>query len=245
MSNLLEKLTQIRVVLVETTHPGNIGATARAMKNMGLSRLVLVQPHYFPHADATARASGADDILHQASVVESLPEALAGCRLVLATSARRRELSNTILEARHAAQRAIAHAEQGDDVAIIFGQERSGLSNEQLGLSHYQILIPCNPEFSSLNLGAAVQLMMYECRMAALADANEVELPAEPLATAEEMEHFYRHLEQVMIESGFLKPDNPRQLMRRLRRLFNRAQVESLEVNILRGILKSVEKESV
>ncbi|HXH04337.1 MAG TPA: tRNA (cytosine(32)/uridine(32)-2'-O)-methyltransferase TrmJ [Candidatus Competibacteraceae bacterium] len=236
-------LDPIRVVLVATTHPGNIGAAARAMKTMGLSRLVLVEPLAFPHAEATARAAGADDLLAQAQVVDSLEAALAGCRLVFGTSARRRHLGAPILDPRQFAEQALVAVEHGQEVALLFGQERIGLTNEQLDHCHYQVQIPSNPEYGSLNLGAAVQVLTYELRMSATlrqppaAPATPVHVPA----PAEEVERFYAHLEQVLLATGFLDPANPRHLMRRLRRLFNRARPDQNEVNILRGILSSVQ----
>lgn len=232
-------LTNIRVVLVETTHPGNIGAAARAMKTMGLSQLVLVKPRYFPHAEATARASGADDILYNANVVEDYNSALHGCSLVLGASARRRGLSCPELEPRVAAQRAIATAVE-TPVALVFGRESSGLSNDELDRCHAMVRIPSNPDYSSLNIAAAVQVLAYELRLAVLAGETEhVEMPAP--APAEEMERFYLHLQEVLLETGFLNPANPRHLMRRLRHLFNRAQPDQNEVNILRGILSTMQ----
>lgn len=237
----LMALTRLRVVLIETSHPGNIGAAARAMKVMGVSRLYLVRPHQFPCAEATARASGADDLLTRAVVCDSLDEALADCSLVLGASARLRSLPWPLSDARRAAQRAAAGAVAGQEVALVFGREHSGLSNEELQRCHYLLHIPANPDFSSLNLAAAVQVVSYELRMALLGD--------EPLApdkgdyaSADELESFYAHLEQTLISVGFLDPDNPRQVMRRLRRLYNRARTERVELNILRGILTETQK---
>jgi tRNA (cytidine32/uridine32-2'-O)-methyltransferase len=237
----LMALARLRVVLIETSHPGNIGAAARAMKVMGLSRLYLVRPHQFPCAEATARASGADDLLTRAVVCDSLDEALADCSLVLGASARLRSLPWPLSDARSAAQRAAAGAVAGQEVALVFGREHSGLSNEELQHCHYLLHIPANPDFSSLNLAAAVQVVSYELRMALLGD--EPLAPDEgDYASADELESFYAHLEQTLISVGFLDPDNPRQVMRRLRRLYNRARTERVELNILRGILTETQK---
>ncbi len=235
-------LSEVRVVLVETSHPGNIGAAARAMKNMGLSRLVLTRPALFPHAEATARASGADDLLYQAQVVDSLDAALAGCGLVVGSTARRRSLSAPELDPRACAEGLLDACQHGP-VALVFGRERTGLTNEELDRCHFLVRIPTDPAYSSLNLAAAVQVLAYELRMAAL-NRDEVADPpapgAPPPAPADELERFYEHLETVLMETGFLNPANPRQLMRRLRRLYNRARPDQNEINILRGILTAV-----
>jgi tRNA (cytidine32/uridine32-2'-O)-methyltransferase len=227
----------IRTVLVETSHPGNIGAAARAMKTMCLKRLYLVRPRFYPHAEASARAAGAVDVLAGAVVCDSLDEALSGARLVIGTSARSRSLEWPQLNPRDCAARIIAESAAGE-VALVFGRERTGLTNVELDRCHFVTTIPCNPAYRSLNLAAAVQVMCYELMMsaggAAGADASR---PAEPLAPADEVELFYRHLEQTLIALQFLDPANPRHLMRRLRRLFNRIRLTRNEVNILRGIL--------
>lgn len=235
----METLESIRIVLVEPQHPGNIGAAARAMKAMGLSDLALVAPPVFPHADATARAAGADDLLAAATRHETLDAAVADCRLVMGTSARSRRLPWPLVDARAAAERAVAAANEGP-VAVVFGRERSGLSNAELERCDVHLQIPCNPEFSSLNLAAAVQVVGYELRMATGAGVTPPE-QGDPPATAAEMEGFFRHLEEVMVASGFLDPERPKWLMRRLRRLFARAVPESAEVNILRGLLKALD----
>lgn len=230
----------IRIVLVGTTHPGNIGAVARAMKNMGLAELVLVAPRYFPHDEATARASGADDLLERARVVDTLDEAIADCVYVAGTSARMRTIGWPCLDARDAAVR--LHAEHASgNVAVVFGPEKTGLTNEHLDRCDVLLSIPANPGFSSLNLAMAVQVVTYELCAAEAAKRPEYEADAPP-ATHEELEYFYRHLERVMIDVGFLDPDNPRHLMRRLRRLFTRARVDRNEVNILRGILTAIDE---
>ena len=236
-------LSRIRVILVETSHPGNIGAVARAMKNMGLHRLYLVAPLKFPDADADARASGADDVLANARVVADLPSALEGCHMVLGASARIRKLSWPQFAPREAAIRLLEVAQQGD-VALVFGRERNGLSNEELDLCHYLVHIPCNPEFSSLNIAAAVQVLAYEIySLWQSAQPSEPDMDIDqPLARAEDMQLFYEHLEKVLVDIDFLDPEQPRKLMRRLKRLYNRAQPDQQELNILRGILTAVEK---
>jgi tRNA/rRNA methyltransferase/tRNA (cytidine32/uridine32-2'-O)-methyltransferase len=230
----------VRIVLVGTTHPGNIGAVARAMKNMGLTDLALVTPRHFPHEEATARASGAEDVLASAVVVDTLDEALAGCHFAAGASARTRAIEWPTYAPRECAARLIEESARGT-VAVVMGPEKSGLSNEHLDRCQALLTIPTNPDFSSLNIAMAVQVITYELRLATL-DATPEEPPEIPPATGEEMEHFYRHLEDVITRTGFLDPDNPRTLMRRLRRLFNKSQPDQNEVNILRGILTSVDR---
>lgn len=236
-------LDRIRIVLVNTSHPGNIGASARAMKTMGLGQLYLVQPLDYPSAEATARASGADDLLARALVCADLDQALAGCRWVVGASARLRKITVPPLLPRDCARQARAESEQGE-VALLFGREQSGLSNEELDRCHALVHIPTNPEYGSLNLAMAVQVLAYEARMAHLdnwtppADIGE----QTPLAEADEVERFYVHLEETLRELEFLNPANPRQLMRRLRRLFGRVRLDRNEVNILRGILSAAQQ---
>jgi len=230
----------IRIVLVGTTHPGNIGAVARAMKNMGLTELALVDPRYFPHAEATARASGADDVLARATVHESLAAAIDDCVYVVGASARDRAIGWPCLDARDAAGRLLDESAAGN-VAVVFGPEKTGLSNVDLDLCNALLSIPANPDFSSLNLAMAVQVVTYEVRAARADKRPEYEYDA-PLATSRGMEHFYTHLEKVLRDIEFLDPDNPRHLMRRLRRLFLRARPDENELNILRGILTAVER---
>jgi TrmH family RNA methyltransferase len=234
--------TNIRIVLVGTTHPGNIGASARAIKTMGLEELWLVAPAVFPHPQATALASGADDVLECARVVATLPEAIADCALVVGASARRRGIGWPELTPRACAEALQAEA-QHSPAALIFGCEQSGLSNAELDLCNYLVRIPANPAYSSLNLAAAVQVLSYELRLAAGAEpgGRDAPKPPAPAASADEMARFYVHLEQVLKELGFLNPADPRHLMRRLRRLFNRARLDQNEMNILRGILSAVE----
>jgi tRNA/rRNA methyltransferase len=233
-------LARIRIVLVRTSHPGNIGAAARAMKTMGLERLYLVAPRAFPDPVAHARASGADDVLARACVVGSLDEALSGTVLSAALTARRREWSVPVRFAREAAAELVAVAARGD-VALVFGTETSGLTNDEVALCTMPVSIPANPAFSSLNLGAAVQLLCYELRMAALVPQPPVQaLP--DAATFDEIEGFHRHLERAMITSGFYDPGNPKRLLPRVRRLFGRIRLEREEINILRGILSALER---
>jgi tRNA (cytidine32/uridine32-2'-O)-methyltransferase len=237
-------LDNIRIVLVNTSHPGNIGASARAMKTMGLEQLWLVQPKDFPNAEATARASGADDLLARAVVCDDLDSALAGCRWVVGASARLRTITVPLLLPRDCARQAHQECEQGK-VALLFGREQSGLSNEELDRCHALVHIPTDAAYGSLNLAMAVQVLAYELRMAYLDD--DWRPPPEigeqtPLAEVDEVERFYAHLEQALTELEFLDPANPRQLMRRLRRLFNRVRLDRNEVNILRGILSAAQQ---
>lgn len=235
---------RIRVVLTQTSHPGNIGAAARAMKVMGLSRLVLVNPKLFPDAQATAMAAGADDVLAEARVVSSLGEALAGTTLAVAMTARRRELAVPALWARDAAREVLAQAATGE-VALVFGNETAGLSNDELAQCARWAMIPVNPGFSSLNLAAAVQVMCYELRQAALDPGAPPPISGAGLpASHDEVEHFIAHLERAAIGSGFLDPAVPKRFNARMRRLFARATVEKEEVAILRGLLAALEKKT-
>jgi tRNA (cytidine32/uridine32-2'-O)-methyltransferase len=238
-------LSRIRIVLVSTQHPGNIGASARAMLTMGLTDLVLVNPDRYPHPQARATATHALQVLDRARVVASLEEAVADCGWVVALSARQRHLGDEPLRPWQAAERATALAAE-TPVAFVFGCERTGLTNEEVDLCHATTLIPANPEFSSLNLSQAVQLVAYELRRAALPEQTEVaskkKHPWYAPPAAEEMERFYTHLERILLSTGFLDPANPRHLMRRLRTFFNRAAPDRNELNILRGILTSFER---
>lgn len=232
-------LDRVRVVLVHTTHPGNIGAAARAMKTMGLSRLYLINPSHFPDADADARASGANDVLDQAQVCSTLDEALHGAVLAVGVSARRRDLSHRMLSPREAAPLMLEQTAAGD-VALVFGTEMSGLSNDELGRCQLLTSIPANPAYSSLNLASAVQVLAYELRLAAPGgDALPLPFERDP-ASLEDVERFYVHLEQVLVASEFLDPVYPGRMMQRLRRLFARASLEKEEINILRGILTAL-----
>ncbi len=233
-------LDNIRIVLIETSHPGNIGSAARAMKTMGLKNLYLVTPKLFPHPKADEMASSAKDILKHAVIVSELDEAVADCKLVIGTSTRSRTIPWPILTPRELGEK-IRAEESGAQVAIVFGREQSGLTNEELHRCHFHVQIPANPEYSSLNLAAAVQVIAYELRVASLTE-NAPVIWDYQLATVKDLEGFYAHLESVMIKLDFLNPKAPRQLMTRLRRLFSRARPDVMEINILRGILGAVEK---
>lgn len=248
---------QIRIVLVETSHSGNIGAVARAMKNMGLGNLWLVNPSSFPDEASYARAAGASDVLDGARVVASLEEALADCVLVMGTSARGRKVPWPVCAPPEAASAAAEHAVDGP-VALVFGRENHGLTNDELQRCHYHIHIPSNPDYSSLNLAMAVQVMCYELRMHYLRSLEEGQAspylkpmlrPGDegwdvPPARVEDVEGLFGHLEQVLIDVDFHRRENPRQLMIRLRRLFQRARLDQMEINILRGILSAVQKKA-
>lgn len=236
-------LTNIRIVLVRPTHPGNVGATARAMKNMSLRSLYLVSPENFPSPQATDRAVGADDILQNAMICPSLDEALKDCHLVMGTSARQRRIEWPELDPETSARRLVDGAQHGP-VALLFGQERTGLLNAELDRCQFVVTIPADEEYSSLNLACAVQILAYEIHRAALSGAAASVTAArvgKPVSS-EDMQRFYRHLEEVLHEIGFLDPANPRRLMRRVTRLFNRAGLDHNELNILRGILTAVQQ---
>jgi len=233
-------LDAIRIVLTRTSHPGNIGAAARAMKTMGLSQLVLVQPAIFPNSQAEAMASGAVDILEQARVCATLEEALADTRLAFGLSARRRDLVAEVLMPAEAVRRALVEA-QVAPVALVFGNEANGLSNEELALCQTLVTIPANPDYSSLNLAAAVQVLCYELRAAWL-DQPAWPQPALDAASGDELEKFYAHLETALAELEFLNPGSPGKLMLKMRRLFSRTRLAKEEVNILRGILTAAQE---
>jgi TrmH family RNA methyltransferase len=228
----------VRFVLFEPTHPGNIGAVARAMKTMGLHELWVVNAGNHLDPEARARASGAVDLLESATTVASLAEAVRDCGLVIGASARHRRLGMPEIGPRECAQELLRSAAAGP-VAVVFGPERAGLTNAELDLCQALVYIPANPEYSSLNLAAAAQIIAWELRSEAGARVDSPP-PEAPPATVEEMDLFYEHLQRVLLASGFLDPGNPRNLMRRLRRLFNRARLDRNELNILRGILAAV-----
>ena len=241
-------LSGVRVVLVEPSHPGNVGAVARAMKTMGLARLYLVRPRRFPCAEATARAAGADDLLVGAVVCEDLAQALGDCVWAAATSARARHLPWPELDAAGCAQQAFAYAPA--QVALVFGREATGLTNSEIDLCQATVRIPTDDRFPSLNLGGAVQVLAYELRRAVL--ARGAAAPSRPLSVRErardrpvqvtELSAFYLHLERVLVDIGYLDPEAPRLLMRRLRRLFNRAALLRSELAILRGVLRAAQR---
>ncbi|MGD8566510.1 MAG: tRNA (cytosine(32)/uridine(32)-2'-O)-methyltransferase TrmJ [Gammaproteobacteria bacterium] len=250
-------IPNIRFVMVNTSHPGNIGAVSRAMKNMRLDQLVLVDPVHFPDSQATARASGADDVLANARVCDTLEEALAGCDLVFGASARLRRLSWPLVEPREFVQQLYAQP-SNSRIAVVFGREHSGLTNDELERCHYLLWIPSNPAYSSLNIAAAAQIIAYEIHQywylqqdqrdthtSAPAPVAEpgLSLDGEPFADAEDMERFYQHLNETLADIGFLQTEHPRKMLRRLRRLFNRARPDRVELNILRGILTTIQKQ--
>ncbi|ELY2932388.1 TPA: tRNA (cytosine(32)/uridine(32)-2'-O)-methyltransferase TrmJ [Cronobacter sakazakii] len=237
-------LQNIRIVLVETSHTGNMGSVARAMKTMGLTNLWLVNPLVKPDSQAIALAAGASDVIGNASIVDTLDEALAGCSLVVGTSARSRTLPWPMLDPRECGLKSVSEATHAP-VAIVFGRERVGLTNDELQKCHYHVAIAANPEYSSLNLAMAVQVIAYEVRMAWLA-SQDAQTPApgeeeNPYPLVDDLERFYGHLEQVLLSTGFIRPNHPGQIMNKLRRLFTRARPESQELNILRGMLASIE----
>ncbi len=232
-------LSNIKIVLVETSHPGNIGAVARAMKNMSMTELCLVTPKIFPCAEATSRAAGADDILARAQVCDTLQAAVADCQLVIGASARSRTISWPEISPRECAELTTAK-ESDQKVAIIFGRENSGLKNHELDLCHFLLRIPCNTEYSSLNIAAAVQVVCYELFVATHTQTpvSIGDVDKNIKATAQQMESFYTHLAEALTDIGFMHPDKSKSIMRRLKRLYNRTQLDTKELDILRGILR-------
>ncbi len=243
-SESLQVLRSVRIVLVETTHPGNIGGVARAMKNMGMTQLYLVAPKEYPSERAEWRASNALDVLQSAIVVETLDEAIGDCGLIVGTSARERRIPWPLLTPRECADRSY-HESATHDVAIVFGREDRGLTNEELHKCHYHVHIPANPEYSSLNLATAVQVIAYELRMTCLdiQAGNPIHFDDwdMPPAKSEALEHYYEHLQNTLERIQFLEPDNPRQTMTRLRRLYSRIRMDEMELNILRGVLTAMQ----
>ncbi|MCP3852607.1 MAG: RNA methyltransferase [Gammaproteobacteria bacterium] len=233
----------IRIVMINTSHPGNIGAAARVMKNMGLERLYLVNPKEFPNYEATAMASGADDLLSKAIVCSSFEEALEGCQLVLGTTARERKIQHEFIDGREAGTLSVQESSQ-HEVALVFGRERTGLTNDEIGLCHKLINIPTNPDYSSLNVASAVQIVSYEVMMAlrALEDSEEEIEDVEEFSSSENIERFYEHLQQTLIDIDFLNLKQSPQLMPKLRHIYNRIRLKQEEVNILRGILSKTQK---
>lgn len=239
-------LAKIKIVLIETSHPGNIGAVARAMKNMGLSQLVLVNPKEYPSQVASARASSASDILNAAQVFATLEEAVAGCQVVVGASARLRKVSWPQMDVRETAAKAMQITDAPDgQVAILFGREDSGLSNLEMDKCHYLAHIPSNPDYCSLNIAAAVQVFAYEFLMAANLKADvALEGYKHEQATADQMEGFYTHLQEGLIDIAFLETTKNARFMRRMRRLFNRTELDVREIDILRGVLTAAQRQA-
>ena len=247
-------LAQVRIVMVNTTLPANIGSALRAMKTMGLCKLVLVAPKTYPHPDIQALAAGAQDLLEQIEIVDTLADAIQDCHLVFGTSARSRTIPWPLLDVRPAAKEAIKATSQGQHIAIVFGREDRGLTNEELALANYHLTIPVNPDYGVLNVAQAIQVVCYELRMSALEQlesSKQVEdMPLaqgqsmewdEPLVNHQQMEEFYPHLEKMLTDIEFLDPNNPRLLPLRLRRLFGRIQLDRMEYHLLRGIFSRVQ----
>lgn len=253
--DLQDTLNGIRIVMVQTSHTGNIGAAARAMKVMGLSELYLVNPKSAPDQQSVAMSSNATDILDNAIIVETLSEAITGCKLVVGTSARHeRTLSWDIQNSRSCGELIAKHSSSKAKVAVLFGRESSGLTNEELAVCQHLVHIPTNPDYSSLNIASAVQILSYECRLAAInlyaaVDTNDNDSTDnqnkdsnDDWVTADDLESYFEHLKQVMIDVDFLDPENPRYLIPRLRRLYSRSGITRSEMNILRGMLASIQK---
>ena len=237
-------VNNIRIVLVNTTHPGNIGSAARAMKTMGLSSLYLVDPVVFPSGEARALSSGATDLLENAVITKTLAEAVADCDLIIGASARVRGISLELTDPRDTAELMINEAGAGGQIALVFGREDRGLTNEELRMCHRQVHIPSVAEFSSLNLAASVQVLCYEMRMASLISDGERKVPEvreQAPASSEQMEGYYQHLQETLEEIGFFKSCNPDKIMAKLRRLYVRGRPDRTEYNILRGILSETQ----
>jgi tRNA (cytidine32/uridine32-2'-O)-methyltransferase len=238
-------IARVRFVLVRTSHPGNIGSAARAMRTMGFSRMELVLPARFPSPEAVAMAAGADDVLEAAGVHEGLVEGLTGSNLAFGLSARRRGVNLPEISPREAAAQVWAAAARGEQVALVFGNERTGLENEELARCHAMVRIPSVDDFSSLNLSQAVQVMAYELRVALLGDdvpPPPVPQDAEPLADAAQMERFYEHLAQMLDDIDFHKGRTPTTIMLRLRKLFQRAQMDERELRMLHGVFADAQR---
>jgi tRNA (cytidine32/uridine32-2'-O)-methyltransferase len=235
---------RIRFVLVRTSHPGNIGSAARAIRTMGFERLELVAPARFPDTEANALAAGADEVLANAGIHDALIDSLAGSSLALGLSARRRGVNLPEISPREAAAQVLAAAARGEQVALVFGNERTGLENEELARCHAMVRIPSVDDFSSLNLSQAVQVMAYELRVAMLGDEAQMSAPVrdEPPADATQMEQFYVHLAQMLDDIEFHKGREPTTIMLRLRKLFQRAQPDERELRVLHGILADAQR---
>ena len=249
-------LSHVRIVMVNTTLPANIGSALRAMKTMGLSKLVLVSPKTYPHPDINALAAGATDLIDQIEIVETLEDAIKDCHIVFGTSARSRTIPWPLLDARPAAEKSLkAVIDDKQQVAVIFGREDRGLTNEELALANFHVTIPVNTDYGVLNVAQAIQIICYEMRMAAMDKMGKEVNPEatmhvtetedmqwdEPLVTHEQMEQFYPHIEKMLAEIEFLDPKNPRLLPLRLRRLFGRIQLDRMEYHLLRGIFSRVQ----
>lgn len=249
-------LSHVRIVMVNTTLPANIGSALRAMKTMGLSKLVLVAPKTYPHPDINALAAGAADLIDQIEIVARLEDAIQDCQLVFGTSARSRTIPWPLLDARPAAEKSLhAVVKQQQEIAIVFGREDRGLTNEELAMANYHVTIPVNDDYGVLNVAQAIQVICYEMRMAALqlieqpqdtqatmqvTDSQSMQWD-EPLVTHDQMQQFYPHLEKMLAEIEFMDPKNPRLLPLRLRRLFGRIQLDRMEYHLLRGIFSRVQ----
>ncbi|WP_419813367.1 RNA methyltransferase [Bacterioplanoides sp.] len=245
-------LDNIQIVMVNTTHSGNIGAAARAMKNMGLSRLVLVDPKADINEEAIQRSSRAEDILHQAVITDTLEEAIADCGFVVGTSARSRNIPWPLLNPRECATKVAQAAGQNSRIALVFGRESSGLTNEELHLCHAHVHIPTDENFSSLNVSQAIQVMCYEMRLAAISEGGDQSSADHPiwgvdwdyeLASHAELNGMLQHMEQTMVDIGFLDPNTPKQTMARMRRLYQRAGMDKMEINIMRGMFSAVQRQ--
>jgi len=257
-NDVSKQLDHVRIVMVNTTLPANIGSALRAMKTMGLSKLVLVAPKTYPHPDIDALAAGAQDLIEKIQIVDTLEQAIEDCHLVFGTSARSRTIPWPLLDVRPAAQESLKAANLDQNIAIVFGREDRGLTNEELALANYHLTIPVNPSYGVLNVAQAIQVVCYELRMAALElnqqntdqtdpqehmqlNQNQSMQWDEPLVTQKQMEEFYPHLEKMLTEIEFLDPNNPRLLPLRLRRLFGRIQLDRMEYHLLRGIFSRVQ----
>lgn len=239
--DMSECLSRIRIVLVNTSHPGNIGSAARAMKTMGIHDLHLVTPQQFPHPKAKELASGANDLLEEATITSSLADAIADCQLVIGTSARMRTIPWPLFSPREMAIQ-IQQESGNHRVAILFGREQTGLTNEELACCHWHVQIPSDPHYGSLNIAAAVQIICYEVRIALLKPDVLKTKPTDCLSNANDLENFFLHLQETLVDIGFLKMNAPRKLMTRLRRLFLRARPRVMEVNLLRGLLTAIQR---
>ena len=239
--SLIELLNSVKIVLVGTTHPGNIGAAARAMKNMGFRNLSLVKPKEFPSDVATYRSKASKDILENALIFNNLQEAVVDCELVIGTSARDRKVPWPILSPKESAEE-VSKSLKTHKIAIVFGREDRGLTNEELGLCNYHVHIPTDPEYSSLNLSQAVQILVYEIRMAVLSDDENQDYWDVELANNNQTEMLIQHMDELMQEVEFYDVDNPRKLLLRVRRFFKRSRIDVMETNIFRGLFATIQK---